>query len=443
MKLKSYRWEVVFWVFIVTMLSYFDRFNFSVAAPLIIKELSIDVALMGIIMSGFNIGYTVMNFSGGYLAQKYSARKFLAVIIILWSIMTFFTGFGWSFISLLVIRILFGMCEGPMFLINTKLFNHWMLPNERAFSLGIMSSAMNVGAIFGIPLASFIVATHGWRSVFFIFGALGLVVMFLVLLRLRDTPAEHPSISKVEREKIESSIAQTDGVAALTAPGTSFGELVKNPMVWMLCFVYFSVLMFVWANINWIPTYFLKARGLSLVKSGFLSSLPFVGAALGAIVLGWLSDRGLPFKHRASWVCFDLFCSVPLIIYAVITPSVTVSLACFFMASFFAYGSMNIMFSLVMGVFDRADVPKVTGFMLGSGSFSGIVAPMAVGFVLKATNSFNNAYFAFAALSFIGGFFALLLLKKEKTIKILRASQAVKQSPQHAGVGQEVAVSQG
>jgi hypothetical protein len=79
-----------------------------------------------------------------------------------------------------------------------------------------------------------------------------------------------------------------------------------------------------------------------------------------------------------------------------------------------------------MGVFNRADVPKVTGFMLGSGSFSGILAPMAVGFVLKATNSFNYAYFAFAALSFVGGFFALLLLKKEKAISLLRTAQAEK-----------------
>ena len=426
MKLKSYRWEVIFWIFLVTMLSYFDRFNFSVSAPLIMKELAIDVALMGIIMSGFNIGYTIMNFSGGYLAQRYSARKFMAVIIVLWSIMTFLTGSGWSFASLLIIRILFGMCEGPMFLINTKLINHWMLPKERAFSIGIMSSAMNVGAIIGIPLSGFIVAAYGWRSVFYIFGVLGIVVAALIFVRMKDSPAQHPRISEDEREKIESGIAESDGSASLTAQGATLAGYIRNPLVWMLCFVYFSDLMFVWANINWIPTYFLKARGLSLVKSGLLSSLPFVGAALGAIVLGWLSDRGLPFKHRASWVCFNLFCSVPLIIYAVTTTSVAVSLGCFFMASFFAYGSMNIMFALVMGVFDRADVAKVTGFMLGSGSLSGILAPMVVGFVLKATNSFNYAYFAFAALTFIGGFFALFLLRKEKAISLLRTAQAAK-----------------
>jgi len=424
MKMMSYRWEVVFWVFVVTMLSYFDRFNFSVAAPLIIKELTIDVALMGIIMSGFNIGYTIMNFSGGYLAQKYSARKFLSVIIILWSIMTIFTGFGWSFISLLVIRVLFGMCEGPMFLICTKLLNHWMLPTERAFSIGVMSSAMNVGAIIGIPLAGLIVASYGWHMVFYIFGVLGFALVGLVLLRLRDDPASHPHISKDEREKIETAIARADGAAALTAQSATLSQYLKNPIVWMLCFVYFSDLMFVWANINWIPTYFLKARGLSLVKSGFLSSLPFVGAALGALVLGWLSDRGLPFKHRAGWVSFNMFCSVPLIVYAVITPSIEVSLACFFMASFFAYGTMNIMFSLVMGVFNRADVPKVTGFMLGSGSFSGILAPMVVGFILKATNSFNYAYYAFAALTLVGGFLALILLRQEKAVSIQRAGNA-------------------
>jgi len=421
MKIKNYRWEMVFWLFVIQFLSFGDRINFSVSAPLIMKELSIDVALMGIIMSGFNIGYTILNFTGGYLAQKYSARKFMAVIIILWSIMTVLTGFGWSFLSLLLIRIIFGMCEGPLVLINTKLINRWMLPEERATSLGIVGASIPLGAVIGIPVASILVAAYGWRSVFYIFGAAGFAVAAVILLRLRNSPEAHPSISKNERDRIQSGIEESDGAAALTASGSTFVEFLKNPLVWLICLVYFSILMFAWGNISWLPTYFVKARGLSTVQSGYHAAIPFLGAALGSVFLGWLSDRSIFFKTRSGLVGFNLFLSVPLIIYAVTTPSIVLCVASFTMAAFLTMGSMQIMFSLIMAVFDRADVSIVSGFMLGFGSFSGILAPAYMGFVLKATNSFEFAYFTFGAVSFIGGFLSLLLVRRERGVKRLRA----------------------
>ena len=151
---------------------------------------------MGIIMSAFNIGYTVFNFYGGFLAEKYSARKFMTMILFLWSIMTILTGFGWSFASFLVIRIIFGMCEGPLVLINTKLVNHWMLPNERATASGLWLAAMPIGVVIGVLLSGIIVESYGWRIVFYIFGIAGVIMAALNWKILRDHPDDHPSISK-------------------------------------------------------------------------------------------------------------------------------------------------------------------------------------------------------------------------------------------------------
>lgn len=424
MKLTKYRWEVLFWLFLITLVSYFDRVNFSVAAPVIMKELSIDVALMGIIMSGFNIGYTVMNFAGGVLASKYSARKYIVLILICWSIMTVITGFGWSFMSLLVIRIVFGLFEGPLFVICTKVVKQWMRPVERGRSLGIISSAMSVGIIIGLPLSALVINKFGWQSIFYIFGAIGILLALLVLWRVKDSPADHPSISSEERKSIEEAIAAADGAASATLKGTPSVELLKNPLVWLLCFVYFSYMLFAWANLSWMPTYFMQARGVSLVKSGFLSAIPYIAGGLGPIILGWLSDKEIIFKYRAGWVTFSIVTLAPLIVGAVLISSVTGSLMCFAFGTFFALGGNVVMLSLAMGVFDKADVPKVSGFMMGSGAFAGILAPSIVGFVVKATNSFNNAYYAFAVLAVIGAVFALILLKKEKAIKLQRAAAA-------------------
>lgn len=428
---NSKRWGMLSWLFVIVMISYFDRVNFSVSAPLIMKEFSINAALMGIIMSGFNIGYTLMNFTGGFLAEKYSSRKLMTIIVLLWSIMTVITGFGWSFVALLAIRIIFGMCEGPLVLINTKLVNRWMLPKERATASGLWLAAMPLGSLIGVVLSGLIVSTYGWRSVFYIFGVGGIVIAAFSWKILRDRPEDHPSISKKELDNIESSIMRQDGAAALTAPGSTLAEIVKNPLVWVICAVYFALLMFMWGNLNWLPTYFVQARGSTLLNSGIYAAIPFLGATLGPLVLGWLSDRGILLKTRSGWVCLSLFVMVPTVIYAVITPSLQISLTCFTIASFFAMASMAMMFTLIMEIFERANIAKISGFMLGSGSFAGIVAPSLVGFVLESTNSFNNAYYIFAAVALVGGMLSIILVKREgefrrnKTKATMRLSEKV------------------
>ena len=420
------------WLFVIVLISYFDRVNFSVSAPLIMKEFSINAALMGIIMSGFNIGYTMMNFTGGFLAEKYSSRKLMTIIVLLWSLMTIFTGIGWGFVSLLVIRIVFGICEGPMVLINTKLVNRWMLPKERATASGLWLAAMPLGSLIGVVLSGLAVSNYGWRSVFYIFGVGGFIVAAFSWKILRDRPEDHPSISKKELDRIESSIMQQDGAAALTASGSTLVEIVKNPLVWVICAVYFAILMFMWGNLNWLPTYFMQARGSSLLKSGIYAAIPFLGATLGPLVLGWLSDRGILIKTRSGWVCLSLFIMVPTVIYAVITPSLKISLTCFTIASFFAMASMAMMFALTMEIFERANIAKISGFMLGSGSLAGIIAPSLVGFVLQATNSFNNAYYIFAAVALVGGMLSIILVKRENEFKRNKTTAAMKVSEKMA-----------
>lgn len=405
------------WLFAVVLISYFDRVNFSVSAPLIMKEFNLGAALMGIIMSAFNIGYTVFNFYGGFLAEKYSARKFMTMILFLWSIMTILTGFGWSFASFLVIRIIFGMCEGPLVLINTKLVNRWMLPNERATASGLWLAAMPIGVVIGVLLSGIIVESYGWRIVFYIFGIAGVIMAALNWKILRDHPDDHPSISKTERDLIKSSIEKHDGVARPNAKGSTLIELLKNPFVWIISLVYFALLMFLWGNLNWLPTYFMKARNSSLLKSGLFSAIPWIGAALGSFVLGWLSDRAIVIKTRSGWVTLSLFAVVPTIIYAVITPDLYISLACFTIASFFGFGAIALCYALNMEMFERENVAKVSGIMLSAGSFAGIIAPSLIGFVLEMTNSFDNAYYFFGLLSLLGACLSFALVKKEDAVR--------------------------
>jgi ACS family hexuronate transporter-like MFS transporter len=407
------RVEVVLWLAIIMVLAYMDRSNFAVAAPIIMKEFGINAAQLGIIFSAFTAGYMVVNFPGGFIAERFGARFVLAGVIFLWSVMTIGTAYAWSFMSLLVIRVIFGMCEGPMIPATTKIVSMWVTPKERGMASGLWMAAIPVGAMIGNAFSGIIVTVWGWHSVFYIFGILGFLFAYLTWRIIRNHPEEHPKITKEEIDVIKTGIVKHEGVARL-AESSTVSQLLRNPWMWLISIIYVCNIMLFWANLSWLPTYFVMARGSSVLKSGFISAVPWIAGAVGAFAMGWLSDHFG--KIRGVWLAVGLFVIAPFIAYATIAPSLEACLACFVIAIFFNVGCTGLMFAVPMEVFPVADVAKVSGIMLGFGSISGIIAPSLVGFVVQYTHSFNAAYYVFAILSLLGGLLSLALVKKEKGV---------------------------
>lgn len=414
--MMSQRWKMVSWLVLIVLISYFDRVNFAVSAPLILKEFAMTPSQLGLVMSAFTVGYMILNFPAGFIIERYSATKVLFVVVLLWSLMTVLTAWTWSFITLLIVRLIFGMFEGPLLPANTKIVNMWVLPKERATASALWLAAIPLGVLLGNIASSFVVTQYGWRSVFYIFGVLGIILAFAGLKILKNRPEEDPNISKTELEQIQKAIKEHEGEMSLTASGQTLKQLAKRPEVWMLCIMYFSFAMVFWGNINWLPTYFVKARGSDILKAGLLSSTPWIGAIVGCFIIGKLSDH---YHHhtRSAWLAVIQFLMVPSTAYAVMAPSVTLCLISFTITSFLCFGTVTLLYAAPMEIFDRADVVKVAGLMIAAGSLGGVIAPTLIGYVLQYTNSFNLAYYIFAGVSFIGGIVSWMLVKKEAAMR--------------------------
>jgi len=394
------------------LVAYIDRVNFAMAAPIILKEFGMNTGQLGIIFSAFTLGYTIMNFPGGFLVERFSVRVMLTVIILCWSFFVGLTAFAWSFASLLVIRIAFGAFEGPMIPALTKTVNVWVTPKERGMASGMWLAALPLGIVIGNPLSGFIIEKWGWQSVFVIFGAGGLVVAYVTWRLIRNHPEEHPHITKDELNLIKSSIHQHEGVDRLAAKGSTVSALLRNPWLWVISIIYFTMCLTFWANLNWLPTYFVKVRGSSLLKSGFLTMIPWFAGAVGAFVVPWVSDHiG---KLRGVWLAVSFFIMAPAIAFAVYTPSLDACLISFIIAIFFNMALIPLMYVIPMEIFPPTDVAKASGIMLGWGSFAGILSPTLVGYVVEYTGSFNSAYYLFAALSLLGGVLAFAVTAKER-----------------------------
>jgi ACS family D-galactonate transporter-like MFS transporter len=169
------RYVVMLMIFVCVAITFLDRGNISLTAPLMGKELGIDPKHMGWILSGFSWTYALFQIPSGWLVDRIRPRLFYPVILISWSVATAFLGVVGSFIGLFALRLLIGTLEAPSYPINNQVVTSWFPDRERAGAIGFYTSAQFIGLAFLQPLLLNLELVHGWRSVFFTTGLGGML----------------------------------------------------------------------------------------------------------------------------------------------------------------------------------------------------------------------------------------------------------------------------
>ena len=159
------------------MITYMDRQILAVARPVIRQELGISLVMMGWITFGFRLAYALFQIPGGWMGDRFGARRALTVVVTWWSVFTAFTGMAWNAVSMLVIQVFFGLGEAGAFPIATRSLSRWMRPTERGFAQGVTHAGSRLGgALTPLILAGFtvfglrwsgVIPLFGWRAAFF------------------------------------------------------------------------------------------------------------------------------------------------------------------------------------------------------------------------------------------------------------------------------------
>jgi MFS family permease len=177
------------------MITYMDRTILAVARPVIRNEMGISLVMMGWITFSFRIAYALFQIPGGWLGDRFGARRALTAIVTWWSLFTGLTALAWNAVSMLVIQVFFGMGEAGAFPIATRSLSRWMQPAERGFAQGVTHAGSRLGAAMTPPLVVVIIARFGWRAAFIVFGLLGALWSAAWYFYYRDTPEEHGSVN--------------------------------------------------------------------------------------------------------------------------------------------------------------------------------------------------------------------------------------------------------
>lgn len=291
-KPTRFRWFLLFIICLMYLITYMDRINISVVAPLIQREFHFDKITLGIIFSAFSLAYALGQVPGGWMGDRFGPRKVLTVIVAFWSVMTTMTAQASSLLQFIIIRACFGAGEAGAFPTATRAMQLWYSPAERGLAQGITHSATRIGSAIVPPLSVAIIMSLGWRWVFYIFGLMGMIWAFFFFLLYRNTPEEHGWVNREELAAIRGldengTIKDPVNVKRPTVP---WGVLLKSPNMWFLMIVHFAFSYSSWIFLFWLPVYFLEYRHFTLVQMGIFASLPLLAGGVADTFAGVISD---------------------------------------------------------------------------------------------------------------------------------------------------------
>ena len=385
------RYVVFFFLYIGFCISYIDRSAIGLALPSVSKDFNLAPTEMGVVISAFFIGYSIMQIPGGWLSDHFGSKTVILVALTLWSIFTFTTGHASTLAGLLFLRFVFGLCEGPYagscYRAIAEYFPRELRP---AFTTGILSSNYIGSALAPVVIVPLIL-WFGWRGMFQILGIVGLVYVFFYALFVKQTkPQEETKEDKSKKNKY-------------------FMHLLKFSLIWKLILCAFCISCINKGLDAWMPTYLIAERGINLKAVGYLTPIPFIASFLSTAVCGWVKNKY--FDKKENWMIVICAAMTAIFLYFMYNAETIMWVVIFQCGVYFFK-------ACILGTAVAIVLKIVTGSIAGSastlinmgGQVAGFISPIIMGYLVYAFNgSFNAVFYYLMGVATLCAISALLI----------------------------------
>jgi ACS family glucarate transporter-like MFS transporter len=435
-KKSNFRWIIVSLLFLATAINYANRTALSIAGPALARSFHLDSVSMGYIFSAFGWSYVLAQLPGGWLLDRFGSRKIYAISLFAWSFITFMTGFTGFFVGfsavvvLFILRFLLGIAEAPAFPANSRITVAWFPTRETGTAAAIFNSAQYFATVLFAPLLGYIVHTYGWEYSFIFMGITGFV--FLIFwLKFVHAPKKSRYINQAELDYITKggALVEMDHVVKDNknnndAPTWRFlNQLLKNRMFIGVYIAQYCINAITFFFITWFPVYLVQARGMTILKAGIVAVLPaifgFAGGNLGGIFSDHLLKKGASLSvARKVPIVIGMLVSMSMIFcnYTGVEWMVVAIMA----LSYFGKGVGALGWAVNADTAPK-EITGLSGALFNTfGNLSSIITPIAIGYIIKITGSFNwalvfvsiHAFLAIVSYVFIVGKIQRFELKK-------------------------------
>jgi len=389
------------------LITYIARQNLATAGGAISKDLGLSNRQLGQLLGTFGYTYAVFQILGGWIGDKWGARKTLFACGLIWATATALTGLVGSLTSLYMVRLLLGVGEGATFPVATRAMQSWTPPEKRGFAQGLTHAFSRVGNSITPPLVAALIGVISWRGSFVALGIGSMVWVVVWFWYFRDVPSEHRGITEADKATLPN---RGQGVTRKQL-ATPWGPLIRRMAP--ITLVYFCYGWTLWLYLNWLPQYFIHEYSLKLSASAMFSSLVFFAGVGGDYLGGVISDRILERTHdltraRRDFVIVSFVLSFLCMLPVFLTHNLTLIVISLAGAFFFAELTIGPMWSIPMDVAPRYS-GTASGLMNTGSAVAAILSPTAFGWIIDWTGNWQLPFIGSLGLLLVGAAMAFTM----------------------------------
>lgn len=398
-------------LFILYLVAYLDRVNVGFAGLEMSRDLGFSDRVFGLGAGIFFLGYFLFEIPGALLVERWSARRWIARILITWGIITVLVALVKTPGQFYAVRFFLGTAEAGFFPGIVVYLTHWFRHEDRARAGAWFFCAIPFANVLGAPLAGWLLGVHwfgltGWRWLFVLEGVPALLLGIVTLVYLTDWPHQAHWLSPDEREWIEQELQREKEAKKATASCTVWEALRKREVL-LLALIYFLSLVGLYGFNFWFPTILKRATGLPNFTVTALAAMPYV-LGLGTMVwFGWHSDRTLERRWHTAWPLF--LCGALMVLSVAWRSGVWVSLGSLIVAGSLTTAFMPSFWSLPTALLSESAAAASIGLINSVGGLGGFAGPYILGYFASLTHSFTPGLLILVAALLAAGIIVLRL----------------------------------
>src|SRR5581483_2858964 len=413
------------YLLLLYLIAYIDRTNIGVAKLKMLGDLKFTDEIIGFGAGIFFIGYFLLEIPGTLIVERWSARKWIARIMISWGIVATLMGFiGTPLLDFLStrqqfysLRFILGLAEAGFFPGVIVYLSHWFRYEDRGKAKAKFMIGIPLATVIGVPLSRLILENinwyglPGWRWVFILEGVPSVILGIITLFYLTDRPHQAKWLPEDEREWITGELAR-EKQQREAAGRTSVWSALRHPQIVLLALVYFFAVTGNYGLTFFLPSIAQNMKGVSVVWQTVVTMLPYICCIIAILLLGPSSDR--TGERRWHTVVPILLTGVGMGLSVVTANYLGLTVAALCLAGL-APGAWPAFWSLPSAFLTGSATAAAVGLINSIGNLGGFIGPYAVGYLKDTTGSYKAGMWFLAGCALLAGFLAMLIRPPEKT----------------------------
>ena len=414
------RWAYVIPVAVVMyMLAYLDRTNTAMILPYINSDASSQIHLTkadeGIVSGIFFFGYMFLQIPAAILAERWSAKKTVAILMFLWGFAAMAVSFVQSNGQFYTARFILGFFEGGVWPSVLILIANWFPLKERARANSLWMCCLPLSSVLISPIPGALLDHFSWRTVLFVEGVPPLIWAIVWLLVVSDHPRDATWASGAEREYIEAELAADEASKPVIDSDGKGGYLAaaRSPHVWQLIVIYLCFMGGFYGYTLWLPTVVKGlVSGSSASSVGLITAIPYIFAVVGMLAVSSWSDRT---GDRRMAIAVPLFIGAVALTIGQLVHNPIVNIVLLVIVAIGVYSPYGPYWA-VPGAYLRIEaLAGGLGLINALGNLGGFLGPYLVGWLADLTGSAATGYYALAGLLVAGAVLTWVVIKPEIT----------------------------